>query len=101
MAVQLPPNSTGSVVDTVQATTAKERQIVSNGDPNTGANVQAVLQRQSTDNQAASGYAAEVASTPLVQNAIGNTDRAIETGVEGAPALGIPASAPQLGLRFL
>jgi hypothetical protein len=39
MSVQLPPNSTGSVVDTYQATTGKERQYVALGDPTTGANL--------------------------------------------------------------
>jgi hypothetical protein len=42
MAVILPPNSTGSTVDTVQATTGKERQICSLGDTATGVNVATV-----------------------------------------------------------
>lgn len=42
MAVILPPNSTGSTVDTVQATTGKERQICSLGDTATGAQVATV-----------------------------------------------------------
>ena len=39
MSVQLPPNSTGAVVDTFQATTGKERQYVALGDPTTGADL--------------------------------------------------------------
>ncbi len=40
--VQLPPNSTGPVLDTVQATVSKERQIASLGDASTGANTATV-----------------------------------------------------------
>jgi hypothetical protein len=37
MSIQLPPNSTGSVLDTNTPTVGKERQLVSLGDPATGA----------------------------------------------------------------
>lgn len=36
--LQTPPNGTGAVIDTNQATTGKERQIVAVGDPTTGVN---------------------------------------------------------------
>lgn len=43
MSIQLPPNSTGSVVDTLLPTTGKERQIVILGDPSTGTSVAEIV----------------------------------------------------------
>jgi len=51
MAVQLPPNSTGQVVDTVQATVGKERQIAAIGDPISGVAVATVAQFHNADTQ--------------------------------------------------
>jgi hypothetical protein len=97
MSVQLPPNSTGSVVDT-STIGGKERQNVSIGDPTVAAAIQAVTQLHAGDNQPQSiGYASLTTGVALLQNPLGNTDRQRSLSVDNVPSLGIAAG----GANFL
>lgn len=99
MSVQLPQNSTGSTIDTLQPTPAKERQIACIGDPIIGANVQSVTSLHAADNQPqiASSFASLSTGVALLQNILGNTDRQREVGADNAPSLGIVSG----GANFL
>lgn len=79
MSVQIPPNSTGTVLDT-NTISGKDRQIVNVGDPSTGANVLAVNSAGAAAVSGAAADGATLAGNPvLVAGSDGTNAKSIKT----------------------